>query len=226
MTVTQLKAKIAARIAAIYPDQFFTDTVILEEINTLLGELARNETFCIPGLQKDKIVTFVAYEDDDYGYEAEERLPSGFGHDLFRARNLTQDADVTVWRSIKDLRNAYSGKTLTGVVESLAFDAEHLYPRYCPTTEEDVRIWYYRIPDDLEDDNDEPDWLPAELHQGLIVDGVMQRLLERIVEEVRTGGRFMSLHGGKHQAALIALKKHCAHAPRAVYYRERPVRTF
>lgn len=226
MTVTQLEATILARITAIYPDQFFTNAVILAEINTLLGELARKESLCIPGLQEDKIVTFQAYEDADYGYEAEERLPADFGHDLFRARNLTQDADVTVWRSINDLRGAYSGKTLTGVVESLAFDAEYLYPRYCPTTEEDVRIWYYRIPDDLADDEDEPDWLPAELHQGLIVDGVMARLLERITEEVRTGGRFMQIHGGRHQAALADLKLHCKHAPHAVYYRERPVRTF
>jgi len=225
MLVSEMYEIVNFNISSLYPDKMFLDSVILREINRTLKEIAG--AYCIQALQKTKIITLEAYEDSITGYEAKTRLPTDYDHDLYRARNATQETDITMlFPNVAAMKACYDGTTLTGSVEALAWDGTYIWGLLCPETAEDIPISYYKVPDALADDTDKPDCLPTRLHEGLLVDGATVRLLKRIPEEIKAGGVNMKYHMGENATALGQLAELCKFSPRTTPYYDRNIQYF
>lgn len=224
MTVAEMCAQVNFNIAAIYTTKSFLDSVILKELNRVLKEIAG--AYYLPVLIKSKTVQIEGEEDDVKGWEAKVRLPSDYDHDLFRARNETQEADITIFPNVAAMKEHYSGSTLTGSVEAIAWDGAYIWGLLCPETEEDITIEYYQIPDDLVAGGEGPGSLPVRLHEGLLVDGATARILKRIPEEVAAGGPNMKYHLAEQAEALEKLNALCEYAPKTKPYYKRDIQYF
>lgn len=226
MTVAEIIDSINANIRSIYPDKGFLDSVVLKDLNRVLREIAG--VYHLPDLQKTRTITFEAYEDDVTGYEAKVSLPSDFGHSIYWARNLTQESDITrIYPNVAALKSEYSGSNPTGSVEAIAWDGASIWGFYCPETEEEVSISYYKNPDTLTLTST-PDCLPVRLHEGLLADGTTARLLKRIPEEIKAkaGGVNMKYHLEEARVALGDLESICRLSPRTKPFYRRDVQYF
>lgn len=221
MELSGFRDRIRQLVGLIYPDVHIVDSLLNSTINNCLKKVAKK--ICITGLQKQEVLSFEGEEDSDTGWEAKTPLPHDFDHDLYLARNETQDTQLTIYASVGTMRSDYAGQTLTGSVEALAYNGSYLWALLCPSTEESVSVNYYKIPDNLEEDDDEPEWLPEVYHEDVIVNGVMAELLiTGVRQDIEAGGVFAKIYQGRYGVGYEDLRNAYATSPKQNSYYPRP----
>ena len=92
-------------------------------------------------------------------------LPENFGRDVRKV--LIDGEPVTLFKSLSLFRDKFPYQEAGPVVGACEFGKKLVYGDI-PETETEMTVFYYAKPEDLEDDDDEPDYIPEELHEDLI----------------------------------------------------------
>jgi len=224
----EIRDSVNFNIKAIYPSAYFLDAIIDKQVNRLMREIASQ--FCLRALLNTRTIDLSTETlgGDEERYEAKGKMPRDYDHDMIIVHNATTGLKIErIYQTVTGLDRDNSVNEIDSV-DSVATDGTYLYGRPCPEigSDEEISITYYRVPDDLENDDDEPNCLPVALHEGLLVDGATARLLKRVKEEAELKYNNMQYHLNEHSNALAKLAVIAAEAPKTIYYFPRTVQYF
>lgn len=170
--------------------------------------------FCISKLETTAILTIDPISLDYVS------LPDDYDHDLFRIENITDDnAEVNIRTNRRTLQRLFPGTPRPGYVTDVAITEERIYFQPAPhadNTTQDLKIWYYAKPTQYEigDVDEEPSWIPEDLHRGLIVDFALEKLWA-LEEDGIDGQKINTLfYQGRHDQALQHMARHVRFNPK------------
>lgn len=147
------------------------------QIKHLLNEAYEHCLFStsdpLPALEAQGTVTTVL----EQAYAA---LPTDYLRDLNWVYDSTQNCRITLLGSLQQLKIKYPGLADTGNIEHAAVSGRLLYYQGIPATRRVLSINYYRKPELLAGDRDEPSMLPSHLHRRLLVNYACKELFGRI----------------------------------------------
>lgn len=104
-------------------------------------------------------------------------------------------------RSIADMRLSESGS-----VYRVAVKGKNLYYQGIPSTAETIGLHFYRKPATLALDGDEPEGIPEQLQERLIVHGVLADIYGSQIEDgLDNAGKGAAFHSGKFMEAVLEL---------------------
>lgn len=225
MYASELIAKIQDGINN--PSVISTD--ILVEINRKIKEITAEVK--IPDLidEDGDTVTFSAgshYADMPDDYEPK--------HGILYAYSVTNSLDLIV-RSNSKVLYKDRDRTTTGSITEVAPDGKMLFCFDGSAAKDVVRVKFYAKPDDLvysSIKDDEPDYFPSHLHEGLLVDGVVFDLLKfrRYGEDEKMDAdrdrEIKKECAARHEIAIEKLRKIYPEPPKPKLELRRQVRTF
>jgi hypothetical protein len=96
-------------------------------------------------------------------------LPTSYQRGLYFGVNVTEKKPVVVCIDLKSILSLFPLLDQVGPVKYVAEDGGRLNYQPVPTTEETLRLYFYRKPTRLIADGDEPENIPAHLHEQILV---------------------------------------------------------
>ena len=142
-------------------DSSYDDDDYINWINECIGQIASEEN--LPDLVTyDRIIIRAG--------EYSDSRPDDYHSGLFHAYNNTKNRKVRVFNSLTEFLEKYPGLNENGDVESIVVSGEDILGMYVPDQDQEIRIWYYREPEYLNNPNDIlPSYIPRQLHAVLFV---------------------------------------------------------
>lgn len=211
MNVSEMLSKIMDGIN----DDTLLQADLLARINDKRKEIASRVR--LPGLlQEDGRVIFNAgafYTVMPSDYEPE--------HGVLYAYSLTNSLELYIRSNTKVL---YQGRDRisTGTISEVAVEGTLIHCYLGTASKDKVRIKYYTIPDDLEYDDthdDSPGELPSNLHEGLLVDGIV---FDRLKYKRYQSGQDMEMKRDSEIRREAAAAHSAAYAELMNKYKESP----
>jgi hypothetical protein len=161
------KAKLRAALANEIQDESYSSAQLDDFIHQAALRTAGEVK--LPDLKRLGSVSTIAGQ----AYAPLTNVSGGFSGRLSRVLNY----DLEVYPSLDLLADAYASKTgnesmdSAGELEAVALEGRNLWYQYIPETSASLALIYYQNPPVLSSDNDEPDWLPEEVHYRCLVNG-------------------------------------------------------
>lgn len=146
-------------------------------------------------------------------------LPDNYNHDLYLIINTIDNNEVSIRTNRAVLLRLFSKLSTHGYITDATVTEDNLY--FAPAPHEDnveqtLKIFYYCKVDEYEigDLDEEPAWIPVDLHKGLIVDYVLKALWT-LEEDGIDGKKFNTIFYEKqHDKALGSMARHTRWNPR------------
>ena len=207
-----------ARVQQAVKDDSFTEAEILSRLNDALQAVAFE--FCLPELEADDEIAFTA------GGDSFAPLPDDYHHDLWHIDPLTFTDRILVMGSLKSLQRIYAGNAQGGTIYHAAVDGLTLHVRPLQTQDQTVKVYYYRKPDGLtNEDTSIPEGIPAHLHT-ILSDKVASELFDIIEDGVDGNKANTNRYEQRYMAGLMSLQQYAKRAPRLTPYIRRRVQDF
>lgn len=131
----------------------------------------------LPDLETDEEVSTNA----SYSYI---QLPSDYQRNLFYCHNVTRHRKVKVYDSLRLLIRHFSHLEQNGPVFGVAVRGRYLYYQKIPSNSETLRIFYYKYPSVLTNEQSTPECLPEHLAKDLLVYYACKKLFSRIEDAI------------------------------------------
>lgn len=106
-------------------------------------------------------------------------MPITFQRSLVLAANSSGN-EIDISNSWIDFASTNPLLIKTGNLYEVIELGKNLYYKNIPTTAEDITLHFYRLPVDMVNDEDEPDGIPINFHERLIVNSTAYRTFETI----------------------------------------------
>lgn len=185
---------------------------ILPLVNEAIQMVA--ERFCINKLAGEQTIT-ISPSTANYI-----NLPDDYNHDLYLLKNITDNnREMNLRPNLLVLERLFPGEPRPGYVTDAAVTESRLYfaPALCETEgDQDLKLYYYTSVDEYEigDVDETPEWIPKDLHKGLIVDFVLKELWA--LEEDGIDGQKINtmFYENQNNKALQKMAKHTRFNPR------------
>lgn len=225
MTVDEMIRRIQYEIRLAKPDAALLDSVVLYDLNQVLDDLTA--TFCFPELEASDSVSFDCpdeYDEEEGLVYLQADLPTNYHHDLYEAYNVTAQQAVKIHPNLKSLYKYYEdGERKGGYIGNVAVQGAVLWA--LPAAGEDmdeeiISIRFYEQADDLELAGAGPACVPAHLHLGLLVSGVLRNRLTLF------NGDMAAVHDKRYLEAEASLKGFVKTPSRQTPYIKRYARYF
>ena len=160
-------------------------------------------------------------------------LPDNYNHDLYLVKNISNNnKEVNIRPNIQVLERLFPGEPVPGYITDVAATESRLYfaPALCETETEDqeLKIYYYISVDEygIGDVDEEPEWIPKDLHKGLIVDFVLKELWS-LEDDGIDGQKYNTVfYDNQHNKALQNMARHTRFNPRCRPRTQRTARFF
>lgn len=191
---------------------FTREDFILPLVNEAIQMVA--ERFCINELAGEKTITI---SPSTANYIA---LPDDYNHDLYLLKNITDNnREINLRPNLLVLERLFPGEPRPGYVTDAAATESMLYfapALYEAEGDQDLKLYYYTSVDEYEigDVDETPEWIPKDLHKGLIVDFVLKELWA--LEEDGIDGQKINtaFYENQHNKALQKMARHTRFNPR------------
>ena len=193
-TVEQLIELVARKI----DDDGYGDNIIVDFLNDGLLDIATK--VLLPVLEEDAIITTILEENLVV-------LPSDFHRNVFAASPvISSKIPIRVLNSAGQMKRKYNRLDNTGDVAHIAIHKGQLIYQPIPIIVQEMIIFYYRVPDNLEDDDDTGlIALPANFHK-LLVEYACQQIFSEIEDGI-DGNKVNTLyHERRYEKGLIDLQ--------------------
>jgi hypothetical protein len=128
----------------------------------------------IPGLQTTSVVKALASANA-------EAMPKTYLHDLFLVTTQTYPQGVLIAPNIKELSGIVDPRQV-GAVQAVAVDGRVLSFRPVPEVDEDLKLFFYSKPKELEAGDSFPDYIP-EILQKEIFQNYVQKEAYLLIED-------------------------------------------
>lgn len=208
-----------ARVAQAVKDSSFTDAEVLSRLNDWYKQVCH--VFCLADLEASDTISFTA------GGDTFAPLPDNYHHDLWHIDPVTKTEPIKVMTSLHSLQRMYGPDEAGGSIYHAAVDGSVLHVRPAPTQDQDVTVFYYAIPDALEDDADSvPVGIPDHLHEKVLTSRVITDLFDIIEDGVDGNKTNTQRWEAKSVAALLELERYAKRAPRLRPFIQRHPRFF
>lgn len=211
-----LLSEIREEVSVIMQDDFFTDEMIDSYINdAYLSSVAQ---CLVPELKGvDSVLTVTSQ-----AYTSLTGVSGGFSGVLSRVYNANNQ-QISILPNIEALISLKGNLTDAGSVEAVALEGSTLWYYPIPETAETLTIIYYKNPDKLSSDNDEPFAIPEFLHRQILVNGACALCFSLIEDgidgdKINTTSREMSKVDGlrKFKEWLGKTRRHYVYAQEPV----------
>lgn len=130
-------------------------------------------------------------------------LPDDFNRDVIQVLNSDND-EIPINPSAKKFLHLNTDQD-AGAVERCATMGKRLLYRGIPSAAETLTIHYYKNPETLEDDTDEPTEIPLTLHRELIVGHVCKKIYNEIEDGIEDPKTNTKHYEGVFQQGLLDL---------------------
>lgn len=162
-------------------DSSYDNSDYIEFINMCLGEIASTEA--MPKLIENHVVTVPA------GQHTVD-LPEGLYSGPFWAYNQTIQGGITVYDKLTIFLQRFKHLDEAGPVRFLINAGNELMVQYSPHADQEIKVWYSREPQKLEDEDDEDYlfWLPYHLRGQLLINYCCMQAFSEIEDGVETRG--------------------------------------
>jgi len=130
-------------------------------------------------------------------------LPTDFNRDVVQVLNSDKD-EITINSSAKNFLHKYLDQD-GGEVYVCAIMGKRLLYRDIPSTAETLTIHYYKTPNTLSANSDEPDEIPVHLHRKLIVGYVCKEIFDQIEDGIEDPKTNTNHYNNEFQSGLVAL---------------------
>ena len=150
-----------------------TDVMIISGAS----ESGNNSTFTAETVTDDKVIVTETVTDESPGntvsinYSWLLDMPATYHKKVFKCRNSNGDA-IEVKRRIKRIEELdYNHDETDDYVTEVAVEGNKIaiYPKAVDT----LYLWFYRLPVNMDDDDDEPDGIPSMFHERVIIPRVV-----------------------------------------------------
>jgi hypothetical protein len=195
--------ELIAKVALIIQDGSFTDSDIGGYINQAQHEIAGGMqsalgdwiTPPLPQLFTIDTVTTVT----DAAYVS---MPVTFHRSLqFAAASGGYEIDIAP--SFLSFSETYPLLDQSGRISEVVEFGGNFYYQGIPTTAEDVTLHFYRLPVDMEDDDDTPDGIPLHLQSSLLVNHAAWKIFDLIEDDFSEPG----INTQRYQASFYTALK-------------------
>lgn len=132
-------------------------------------------------------------------------MPSNFQRDLQFAAS-SNGAEIDIADSFIEFSETYPLLNQVGSITSVIEKGNNFYYQGIPSEAENVTIHYYREPDDMTDDADEPDGIPKHLQRSLLVNHACWKIFELIEDGIEGPGPNTQRYMGLFHNALKMLE--------------------
>lgn len=187
-------SEIREEVSIIIQDDYFTDEIIDAYINDVYLSIVAQ--CLIPELKGIDTVTTVLSQ----AYTSLTGVVGGFSGVLSRVYN-SQQRQLVILPTLETLISLNGNLDDSGDVEAVALEGSILWYYPTPTTPAVLTLVYYKNPEPLTSDNDEPTAIPDFLHRQILVNGA-SALCFNLVEDgidgdkINTTSREMSKNDG------------------------------
>ena len=192
----------------IIQDDSFTTSDITKVLNRGLLEIAGGGTRdysvpTIPGLpllRKDFTVAT--------GTSNSATMPTDYQRDAWDGYNQQEDR-LTLVDSLRQFRAKYGLNPTETTVSAFCVVGNTIYFNATPSTSVDLTIPGFRYPDDMENDGDIPDGIPAHLSYRLLVNFACMEIFLQIEQDENGSGPNFLRHKALYGEALKELHDFC-----------------
>jgi len=208
-------------------DGSFSEQEILDLLNEAL--LAVSFEFCLPELEATEELSFSEGDDSV-------ALPDDYHHDLWHIEPLTRPGRINIHTSLHSLQRIYRDTDTGNGIKDAAVDGLTLHVRPIVGETQDVRVHYYRTPEELHlgdmtatpaTQPNSPEGIPAHLHSALLVNYAAARLFDIIEDGIDGGKNNTRRYEEKYMnEGLRQLERYAKRAPRLTPYIKRHPRFF
>jgi hypothetical protein len=155
MNFLRLKEELALIVKSTFLEEYYEDW-----INDAVLEIASD--FELPKLKLKEPATLTTTT-SDWLYD----LPSTYHKKVFKCRNSNGDR-ITVGRRIQTIEELdYDHDETDDYITTIAVEDDKI--AVYPMANDTLSLWYYRLPVDMSDDDDEPDGIPSAFHERVIL---------------------------------------------------------
>ena len=192
------QAELIVEVTRIIQDSSYSDAVQLTFLNQAMQDIAGDPRVFLPGLEtQDDVSTSTSVS-----YVA---LPSDYQKNLFYCYNTTRYRKEKIYGSLEDLQRQFSKLDQAGSIVGVAIRGSNLHYQRIPSSSETLQLHYYRPPVDMDDDDDEPDGLPAHLAKLLLVHHACAAIFSEIEQDMKGAKINTQFHEGKSNEYLAKL---------------------
>jgi len=177
-TLSQLKS----RVMDIIKDQYFRNAVVTKHLNAAVTDIAAGlpsmlGTFLTPPLPELFTIDIITTVTD----AAYVSMPTTFQRSLVFAGNES-NTEIDIANSWIAFVGADPLLVKSGSLYEVIELGKNLYYQRIPSTAEDITLHFYRFPVLMSADTDEPDGIPANFHERLLVNYAAYRTYETLEE--------------------------------------------
>lgn len=190
--------KLIETVARKVDDDGYSDSVIVDFLNDGLLDVASR--VLLPVLETDDVVTTVLDENTV-------ALPGDFHRNIFAASPVIgTKIPIRVLNSEGQMKRKYIRLDNSGDVAHVAMHKGQLIYQPIPVIAEEITIFYYRVPDELADDDDTGlAALPPVFHK-MLVDYACQQIFSEIEDGI-DGKKVNTLyHEGRYEKFIVELQ--------------------
>jgi hypothetical protein len=187
IALTSTSHTLADEVMDAVQDASYTYADILELFNDCLLEIAGE--LLIPDLETWEDITLKAKRDNV-------RMPADYHRRLRYAHSITHNREIKVYGSMSQLYRLFSMLDQTGRVIGVALKGRNLMYQRKPSSDETLRINYYRYPPRLYTRTDKPDWLPWHIAKPLLKAFALKELYD-LIEDGQDGNKTNTLRWTK-----------------------------
>lgn len=165
----------------------------------------------LPALIATATVTFLA------GADNFQPMPENYQHNLFEVKDLSGLSGswpINVRTSSQVLYDLHGFVYSPGPIQDVAVDGSMFWAMPEVIEDQALQLRYYRKPAVLVNDLDEPEGIPAHLHEDTIVNDVVATIYNLIEEDINENKPNTRLYSQKFAEALAQLVEFCKGTPR------------
>lgn len=169
--------ELIVEVTRIIQDTSYTGTIQAGFLNQAQKEVAGDPRVFLPDLETEKDVstsTSVAYVS----------LPDTYQKNLTDCYNSSRHRHIKIYGSLEILQKRFSHLDQAGYISGVAIRGANLHYHRIPSTSETLALHFYRLPVDMDDDNDS-DGIPAHLVRPLLVNHVCAGIFSEIEQDLQ-----------------------------------------
>jgi hypothetical protein len=193
-----------------------TSEEILFHVNTILQRLAAGTPIALPSSQAPvysspipDLLTSDSVETIE-DFSANVPLPDDYQRSVVKvSSNENPDLKIQIFKPFREFLEWYPSFDNTGNVVAVSVSGRNLYYQKIPETSDTLTIWYYKTIDLLTDMDESPDWIPDYLHDGLMVNYSVMRILEMLAPGSQQDAGGLKVYEDRFRQGMFELEAYC-----------------
>lgn len=199
------KAQLVTRLKTVIQDGSFSDTLLLsilnEGVSRITGGIRLPDGSLSPPMP-DLFKTTTVTATTTQNYVA---LPADFQRNLFWVYSTAANAMIPFKDDMIELLRGDNNLDDTGAISLCVRKGNSLYYWPTPSTNDTLRVYYYRTPVDMTTDTTTPDGIPAHLQYPLLVNYAAKELFSQMLDRnaAKNRGQFHEIEFFKAMQDLV-----------------------